>query len=65
MDKKKEKAKKLINAYFDGKDLGVKDVLAGINHWTSIKDPRFWTYLGKFCENVDKYKIVEDECRDA
>lgn len=60
MDKKREKAIELINAYFDGKDIVVKDVMAGINHWTSIKDPRFWTYLGKFCENVDKYKIVED-----
>ena len=63
MDKKREKAIELINAYIDGKDIvvkDVKDVMAGINHWTSIKDPRFWTYLGKFCENVDKYKIVED-----
>lgn len=65
MDKKKEKAIELINAYFDGKDIVVKDVMAGISDWTSIKDPKFWTYLGKFCENVDKYKIVEDECRDA
>lgn len=60
MDKKRKKAIELINAYFDGKDIVVKDVMAGINKWTSIKDPRIWTYLGKFCENVDKYKIVED-----
>lgn len=60
MDEKRKKAIELINAYFDGKDIVVKDVMAGINHWTSIKDPRFWTYLGKFCENVAKYKIIED-----
>lgn len=60
MDEKRKKAIELINAYFDRKDIVVKDVMAGIYHWTSIKDPRFWTYLEKFCENVDKYKIVED-----
>ena len=55
---KKEKTVDLINAYFffNGKDIVVKDVVAGINNWISIKDPRFRTYLEKFHENVNKIK---------
>ena len=56
----REKAIELINAYFDGKDIIMKDPSAGVPHWTSIHNPEYWCYLVVFCDNVDKYKIVEE-----
>lgn len=55
----KQKAIDLVNAYFDGKEIIVKDPIFGIENWTSIKDRRYWTYLAKFCEKVDCYKVIE------
>lgn len=37
----REKAIKLINAYFDGKDIIMKDPGHGVKHWTSIHDPNY------------------------
>lgn len=49
----------LINAYFDGKDIIMKDPVRGVPDWTSIKHPGYWSYLQEFCKNVDKYKIID------
>lgn len=57
----REKAIELVNAYFDGKEIEVKDKAHGIMSWTSIKDKSMWTYLGEFCRNVGKYRIKEDK----
>lgn len=57
---KREKAIELINAYFDGKDIIMKDPMYGVHDWVSIKHPKYWSYLVMFCKNVDKYKIVEE-----
>ena len=54
----KEKAIELVKAYFDGKDIVMKDPAHGIKDWTSIRHPDYWSYLGEFCCNVDKYKII-------
>lgn len=56
----RKKAIDLINAYFDGKDIIMKDPEAGVPDWVSIKHPEYWSYLVMFCKNVDKYKIVEE-----
>lgn len=37
----REKALKLINAYFDGKDIIMKDPEHGVKNWTSIHDPNY------------------------
>ena len=55
----REKAIDLVNAFFDKKDIIVKDPKHGVSDWISIKHPEIWTYLGEFCKNVDKYKIIE------
>lgn len=55
----KEKAVALINAFFDGKDIILKDPKHGVPDWVSIKDSRYWNYLTLFCKNVDCYRIVE------
>lgn len=57
---KREKAIALINAYFDGKDIIMKDPEHGVKNWTSIHDPNYWSYLGEFIREIDKYKIVEE-----
>lgn len=54
----KEKAIKLVNAWFDGKDIVMKDPEHGVSDWVSIRHPEYWSYLGEFCKNVDKYKIL-------
>lgn len=59
----RDKAIALVNAYFDGKTIMMKDPEAGVPNWTDIKNPEYWSYLDKFCREVDKYKIVE-ECQD-
>lgn len=56
----RQKAIELVNAYFDKKDIIVKDSYHGIHNWISIKHPEIWTYLGEFCKNVDKYKIINE-----
>lgn len=56
---KREKAIALINAYFDGKDIIMKDPAHGVKNWVSIHDPNYWSYLGEFIKKVDKYRIVE------
>ena len=53
----REKAIELVNAWFDGKDIVMKDPIHGVKDWTSVRHPDFWSYLGEFCVNVDKYKI--------
>lgn len=55
----REKAIALVNAYFDGKTILMKDPEADVPNWTDIKNPEYWSYLDKFCKEVDKYKIVE------
>lgn len=53
----REKALALVNAYFDGKEIEMKDPMRGVPNWVSINNPLFWSYLGQFCQNVDKYRI--------
>jgi hypothetical protein len=55
----REKALELVNAFFDGKDIIMKDPKHGVPDWVSIKNPEYWSYLGQFCRNVDKYRIIE------
>jgi hypothetical protein len=55
---KKAKAIELVSAYFDGKEIIMKDPAHDVPDWVSIKHPEYWSYLGEFCENVDKYKIL-------
>ena len=57
--KAREKALELVNAYFDGKDIVMKDPVHGVEDWVSVRHPKYWSYLTKFCENVDKYKILD------
>ena len=54
----KLKAIELVEAYFDGKDIVMKDSEHGVKDWTSIRHPDYWSYLSEFCKNVDKYKII-------
>ena len=54
----REKAIELVNAWFDGKDIVMKDPIHGVEDWISVRHPDFWSYLGQFCVNVDKYKIL-------
>lgn len=57
---KREKAIELINAYFDGKDIIMKDPEHGVKNWVSVHDPNYWSFLGEFIKEVDKYKIIKD-----
>lgn len=54
----KLKAIELVEAYFDGKDIVMKDPEHRVKDWVSIRHPDYWSYLSEFCENVDKYKIL-------
>ena len=61
--KKKPKSDKLksielVESYFDGKEIVMKDPVHVIEDWTSIRHPDYWSYLSEFCKNVDKYKIL-------
>ena len=58
-EEQKKKAIELVEAFFNDKDIVVKDPKGGIHDWVSIKDTRFWNYLTKFCEHVDCYKIID------
>ena len=60
----REKAIALVNAYFDGKDIIMKDPMRGVPDWVSVRHPEYWSYLTMFCKNVNKYKIVE-ECQEV
>lgn len=60
----REKAIALVNAYFDGKDIIMKDPARGVPDWVSVRHPEYWSYLTMFCKNVNKYKIVEDNEHD-
>ena len=60
----REKAMALVNAYFDGKDIIMKDPARGVPDWVSVRHPEYWSYLTMFCKNVNKYKIVE-ECQEV
>ena len=60
----REKAIALVNAYFDGKDIIMKDPAHGVPDWVSVRHPEYWSYLTMFCKNVNKYKIVE-ECQEV
>lgn len=59
----REKAIALVNAYFDGKDIIMKDPARGVPDWVSVRHPNYWSYLTMFCKNVHKYKIIE-ECQE-
>ena len=59
----REKAIALVNAYFDGKDIFMRDPDAGVPDWVSVRHPEYWSYLTMFCKNVHKYKIIE-ECQE-
>lgn len=63
MDKEKERqiAIELVNAYFDGKRIVMKDPLHGVREWVSIEGMGYWSYLGNFCKNLDKYRIIDKE----
>lgn len=64
MESNREKAIALVNAYFDGKDIFMRDPNAGVPNWVSVNHPEYWSYLTMFCKNVNKYKIVE-ECQEV
>ncbi len=53
----REKAIELVNAYFKGKTIEMKDPESGVPDWVDINDPHFWSYIDQFCKNVDKYRI--------
>lgn len=56
----KDKALELVKAYFEGKDIIVKDPSRGVSNWISVDDSTIaYTFLGMFCENVDCYRVVE------
>ena len=64
MENNREKAHALIDAFFDGKDIIMKDPDAGVPDWLSVRHPEYWSYLTMFCKNVNKYKIIE-ECQSV
>ena len=55
----KEKALALVSAFFDGKNVEMKDPKHGVEDWVSVRSPLYWSYLTEFCRNVDKYRIAE------
>lgn len=55
----RKRALELVNAYFDDREIVMKDPKAGVHDWVSIRHPEYWSFLGEFCKNVDKYKIIE------
>lgn len=55
----KEKALAIVSAFFDGKNVEMKDPEHGIKDWVSVRSPLYWSYLEEFCRNVDKYRIAE------
>lgn len=61
MESDREKAHALIDAYFDNKDIIMKDPARGVPDWVSVRHPNYWSYLTMFCKNVNKYKIVDNE----
>jgi hypothetical protein len=61
MNKKaRQKAHELVDAFFDGKEIEVRDPAQGIPSWVSLKDPRYWNYLEQFCKNTDKYRVINN-----
>ena len=54
----KQKAIELVEAYFDGADIVMKDPAHGVKDWVSVRSSEYWSYLSEFCKNVDKYKIL-------
>ena len=57
----RQKAHELVDAFFDEKEIEVKDPAHGIPFWASLKDPKYWSYLERFCKNTDKYRIIDNE----
>lgn len=55
----KEKALAIVSAFFDGKNVEMKDPEHGVKDWVSVRSPLYWSYLEEFCRNVDKYRIAE------
>lgn len=55
----RKKAINLINAYFDGKEIAMKDPEKGVRNWVSIHNKLYWSYLSEFIKNINKYKIIE------
>ena len=57
----RDKAIRLVNAYFDGEEIQMLDPIHGVDEWTSaVNNPEYWSYLEVFCRNVDRYRIVRD-----
>ena len=59
MESNREIAIALVNAYFDGKDIIMKDPARGVPNWVSVNHPEYWSYLTMFCKNTDKYQVIE------
>ena len=55
----KEKALAVVSAFFDGKNVEMKDPKHGVENWVSVRSPLYWSYLTEFCRSVDKYRIAE------
>jgi hypothetical protein len=51
----RQKAHELVDAFFNGKEIVVKDPDHGIPFWVSLKDSRYWSYLEQFCKKVKQY----------
>lgn len=63
MDKEemRQRAIDLVNAYFNGDEILMKDPDHGVYRWVTIRHPNYWSYLEEFCKNVDKYKIAGEK----
>lgn len=54
----KQKAIDLVKAYFDHKEILMKDPESGVKDWISVWDKNYWSFLGEFYKKQDK-KIEE------
>ena len=57
----RDKAIRLVNAYFDGEEIQMFDPIHGVEEWVSaVNNPHYWSYLESFCQNVNRYRIIRD-----
>ena len=57
----RDKAIRLVNAYFDGEEIQMLDPIHGVEEWVSaVNNPHYWSYLESFCQNVNRYRIIRD-----